>query len=217
MSLKTEYLAQITSEYANSTKFKATVDLLLDQFQQTYDGYIQMDTAFDIDTAVGVQLDVLGIIEGAGRSFTLPTGEVTLTDDEYRFLLKAVIARNHCKGVRESFLSVMVQLLGATFIIHLTQPYAMHLTLGLFMDVLTDVQKEIVKQYVPRPAGVEIDILTPPYEEQFLPYDVPYYPGLGQQIVDPTHKIMSLSREDGTYTNPAVEDGMDAGWFATKI
>lgn len=86
---------------------------------------IQLQTAFDLDTAVGNQLDIIGLWVGASRNVEVPITDVffswdtanlgwdqgvwlgpyeesesisKLDDNSYRFLLRAKIARNHWDG-----------------------------------------------------------------------------------------------------------------------
>jgi hypothetical protein len=55
------------------------------------------DAAFDLETAVGFQLDVIGQYVGLSRLLTFqPAGGLSpiLDDDMYRILLKAKISKN---------------------------------------------------------------------------------------------------------------------------
>ena len=154
-NLVTEYLARIISQYQNSPKFKATVQLLLQQLQTTYDGFVQMQSAFDIDNAVGAQLDIVGELVGATRSLNLPVlGHVELEDSDYRFSIKAMTARNMFKGDRESFLEATALLLNTSTELILIETSAMNCTLS-FNQKLTDIQEEILKEYLARPCGVK--------------------------------------------------------------
>jgi len=64
------YLNRITSEYQNSPNFLALLGVLLQPFVDIAICAFAMTEAFDIQEAVGDQLDVLGVI--LGRSRTLP-------------------------------------------------------------------------------------------------------------------------------------------------
>jgi hypothetical protein len=54
-----------------------------------------VQNAYDIESAVGVQLDVLGKYAGVPRSASTPNGTINLTDDEYRTLIKVAITGNN--------------------------------------------------------------------------------------------------------------------------
>lgn len=80
-------------QYRGKDKARATVHALaklaiVDQLP------LAVQDAFDLETAIGVQLDVVGKIVGAtryGRDFD---GPVTLTDDQFRDYLLICIAQN---------------------------------------------------------------------------------------------------------------------------
>jgi hypothetical protein len=68
------------------------------------------DVNFDIDTAVGVQLDILGEYVGQGRTVNFnPTNgsSATLDDYYYRFLLKGKIIENLWDGTMETLIELL--------------------------------------------------------------------------------------------------------------
>lgn len=125
MSLTNPYPNLITSEHANKPKFVAAVAASTQPFvdiQQTLFGLI---ADFDLDHAVGVQLDQVGRWVGQSRRISTPlvgvyfswaaattgwgagvwkgvfdpvTGLTTLNDEFYRLLLRAVISLNSWDG-----------------------------------------------------------------------------------------------------------------------
>lgn len=50
--------------------------------------------AFNVDNAVGVQLDVIGKYAGVQRNALTFTGSITLDDDDFRLLIRLAISRN---------------------------------------------------------------------------------------------------------------------------
>lgn len=56
---------------------------------------LQVQNAFDIDTAVGVQLDVLGKYAGVSRSGFGFTGPITLDDADFRQLIRVATVTNN--------------------------------------------------------------------------------------------------------------------------
>lgn len=119
------YLSLVTSEYDQQPNFMA---MLLAVFQPISDNIAVMQSlpaAFDVDAAIGSQLDIVGQWVGVGRSISVPLtgvyfsldtaglgfdegtwfdpfnptdGSVTLTDDSFRTLIRARIARNAWDG-----------------------------------------------------------------------------------------------------------------------
>lgn len=119
-----DYLALITSEHSDQPNFVATVALTVQPYvdmQITLNGMCQL---FDIDLAVGQQLDTVGQWIGRTRYIATPldiyfsfdtvglgfdqgiwwgpfeaaTGITALPDFQYRILLKATIAANQWDG-----------------------------------------------------------------------------------------------------------------------
>ncbi|EKS7780391.1 DUF2612 domain-containing protein [Edwardsiella piscicida] len=124
-----QYTDRITNYHATKPKFFDHVDLstrpLID-ISKSMSGFI---SAFDIDTAVGAQLDILGLWIGRSRVVSQPiegvyfswdtdglgydqgvwqgpydpdSGYTSLSDDTYRIILKAKIAINNWDGQNDS-------------------------------------------------------------------------------------------------------------------
>ncbi|GHE69844.1 hypothetical protein GCM10019059_31960 [Camelimonas fluminis] len=125
MATVEDYLGLITSFHRGQPRFTATVEALVTPLAggQAFLGHMPQD--FDLDDAVGVQLDVVGEWVGRSRyieldlenvwfSFDLSglgfdqgvwqgkydptTGLTALDDDNYRLLLRAKIAANSWDG-----------------------------------------------------------------------------------------------------------------------
>lgn len=121
----TEYLNLITSEHRDKPKFVAMMSLILQGLADAKAVAQSLPTVFDLDTAVGVQLDTVGLWIGRTRILRVPisnvyfswdtpglgweqgvwykTGDPTdsvasLPDEQYRTLLRAVAAANAWDG-----------------------------------------------------------------------------------------------------------------------
>lgn len=99
MDLK-PYLDLITSQHRNSPRYMAWVRFLVSLFDVDIGkGLIPL---FDVHTARGQQLDIIGEWVGTDRGFPpispIPGYEEGLTDDTYRRLMLAKIVRNQFKG-----------------------------------------------------------------------------------------------------------------------
>lgn len=122
-----EYLNLITSEYRQKPKFVAMMAAELSLMVWIQDLLTSMVPLFDLDTAVGDQLDILGKWAGISRNInipipgseiyftwdgaasvgwdygiwpdsTTPFAVTVLPDDVYRTLIKTKIAANHWDG-----------------------------------------------------------------------------------------------------------------------
>ncbi|CAB4150068.1 Protein of unknown function DUF2612 [uncultured Caudovirales phage] len=123
-----QYLNLITSQHRDKPKFLATVDLNTAVQRRVQDLLASMPEKFDVDNAVGQQLDVIGQWVGISRNVAIPVDGVyfswdgsefvgwefgvwqdnlqpatisTLPDDVYRTLIRAKIAANRWDGTTE--------------------------------------------------------------------------------------------------------------------
>ncbi|ESN50405.1 DUF2612 domain-containing protein [Enterobacter sp. MGH 16] len=124
-----KYTDLITNYHATKPKFFDHVDLSTRPLIDITTATRGLVTAFDIDTAVGVQLDTLGLWIGRSRIVSQPisgvyfsldtdglgfdqgiwqgpydpdSGYTTLSDETYRIVLKAKIAINNWDGRNDS-------------------------------------------------------------------------------------------------------------------
>jgi hypothetical protein len=168
------YLGLLTSEYVNSPKFNALLYVLLKKFDDVSQCLVKMDTAFDLDSAVGVQLDMLGSIPGALRTLPFqPSFGVSpvLDDATYRTYIKAKIAQNQWDGTIDSLYKIWVSLFpGVSIVIEDNQNMTATLHIGglpstLLIDMVAGyavngalsgvIRNSLI---VPRPEGVEYNL-----------------------------------------------------------
>lgn len=151
------YLSLVTSEYRNSPKFIAFLTLLLKKFDDVSQCLVAMNQAFDIDNAIGAQLDMLGAIVGASRTVGFqPSGGVSpiLNDTTYRILIKAVAGANQWDGTIDGLQSIWENLFpGGTITIADNQ----NMTATIFLTgSFTSIVKDLITNgyIVPNPQTV---------------------------------------------------------------
>lgn len=90
----------VTSQHWDKCKFLAWLTSNLNVVDGADVVIKGLDEDFDIDTAIGIQLDILGVQIGVNRklNFQPSTSDPTLDDDTYRFVLKAKVAQNQWDG-----------------------------------------------------------------------------------------------------------------------
>ncbi len=120
-----KYMALVTSEHNDKPKFMALLATLVQPIADIAALLKSMPGLFDLDTAVGDQLDIVGLWVGVTREIKVPlqnvyfsldtvglgldegtlqglfdptTGLLSLPDEAYRTLLRARIASNHWDG-----------------------------------------------------------------------------------------------------------------------
>jgi hypothetical protein len=153
------YLSLLTSQYQSSSpnflSWLTAPLLIMDGVTQCLANF---DAAFDLDIAVGPQLDVLGQLIGQSRTVGFqPSDSVspTLTDPTYLLLLRARVAQNSWDGTIDSLQGIWQTLFpGGTIAIEDSQNMTATILLtGAFSSILQDL---ITNGYiVPRPAGVQ--------------------------------------------------------------
>lgn len=124
MPTAAEYVALVTSEHRRP-RFLALVEACVRPFVEAQAALAMLPAAFDVDAAVGVQLDAVGLWVGVTRYLQTPlegvyfawdtpdvgwgegvwkgrydpdTGLSVLDDDNFRRLVKARIVANHWDG-----------------------------------------------------------------------------------------------------------------------
>lgn len=159
MAVMDSYLDLITSQHRGCGKFMRTVAALLLPSDDVFALAVYLDDEFDLDSATGVQEDVLGEFVGAHR--TLPyqpdKGLSPVLDNEaYRNLLRAQIAKNQWKGGIYDIKELWNTLFGKGILIQDNQ--------DMSIDVLTigiddQITREMVKQglIIPKPQGVRVN------------------------------------------------------------
>lgn len=182
-----QYTQLITSEHNQKPKYMAMVEAVtqpiadISAFLKTVPGY------FDLDTAIGAQLDILGQWIGRSRRVEVPitgvyfsfddasvgwdagvwkgefdpdSGLVSLPDDSYRLLLKAKVAANKWDGTIPSAYDIWEEAFantGALIIIQDNQDMSM--VVGIAGASLDLVSQAILTQgYIPlKPEGVRVN------------------------------------------------------------
>jgi hypothetical protein len=124
MASASDYTSLITSEHSGKPNFSAMVAAVAQCFADQINVMQSIPAAFDLDTAVGVQLDAVGLWAGITRQLKLPlnvyfsldtanlgfdqgswqgpfdpsAGLVSLDDATFRTLIRAKIAANSWDG-----------------------------------------------------------------------------------------------------------------------
>ncbi|MGD9425117.1 DUF2612 domain-containing protein [Pantoea sp. NSTU24] len=129
-----KYTDRITNYHRGKPLFVEHVDLSTRPLSDICDAMYELISAFDIDEAIGVQLDALGEWIGRSRIVSQPisgvyfsfdtaglgwdqgvwqgpydpdAGYTSLSDDTYRIILKAKIAINNWDGQNDSLPSIL--------------------------------------------------------------------------------------------------------------
>lgn len=118
---------------------------------------------FDLDTAVGKQLDIIGALLGVSRTLpiNLVASERILNDDDYRMYIRARIAANIWNGSNENAIDLYNAVFpGMGLELRDRQDCTMSVVIG---GEATTLQIEMLQHdiLIPHPAGVKITYEIP--------------------------------------------------------
>ena len=159
----TDYLNLLTSQYRNSANLNAWLEDNLNYLDSITTLLDLFTWYFDLDSAEGDQLDIIGSIVGVDRTLTFqPSGGVSsiLDDDNYRILIKAKIIKNHWNGQISSLVEAWAILFpDGQILVTDNQDMSMDvLIVGNFSTLTTEL---ITNGYiVPKPEGVKINYVS---------------------------------------------------------
>jgi hypothetical protein len=180
-----DYLNLITSEHRGKEKFEATVVAGVSPFSKLQAVMLDLPADFDIDSAVGVQLDAVGAWIGRSRRIDTPlvgvyfawddlasdgwesgiwkgpfdpdSGLVDLPDDSYRVLLKAKIAANSWDGTIPGAYAIWATVFTNSQLV-IQDNQDMSMVVGIAGQPLSIVDQALLTNgYIPlKPEGVRI-------------------------------------------------------------
>lgn len=185
-----EYLALITTEHQNRPRFMATVRASVSPFAKLQELMRSYVPAFDVDEAIGQQLDIVALWIGVTRAVPVPiegyyftwddtvetgwdngiwkgigdpdAGFTVLPDDLFRLVIKAKIAANNWKGDIPGAYEIIDEAFDVGSDITITDNQDMTMTVSIASGSLPAVQKALLTSgYIPiKPAGVTADYVT---------------------------------------------------------
>ena len=160
------YINLLIKQYHNKAKANGTIETLTESECLSYNNIIsKLNASFNIETATGEQLDILGQIIGRSRVFEGIEFEGTntpnsLDDETYRTLLKMQIINNFMSKSIESITEATFNFFGDKVIfINNTNMTINYILIG---NAESNLIKVIAfdKSILPAPAGVSVDYIV---------------------------------------------------------
>lgn len=168
-----KYTDLITNYHSQKPHFVDHIDLITRPLSDTGNAMTAFITEFDIDEAIGVQLDILGKWIGRTRVVSQPisgiyfsfdtdslgfdqgiwqgpydpdAGFTNLSDDVYRIVLKAKIAINHWNGTNETLPEILdTALAGSGLTMQIVDNQDMTISVWVFPETdISDVSLELI-------------------------------------------------------------------------
>ena len=154
-----EYLDRITSEHRDKPKFIAWLTSILTPTDDIYNCINKIDDAFDLDKAVGNQLDVLGELIGVSRTLVFQPLDMSplLDDDTYRLVLKAKIGKNMWQGTKTEVQEIWDGMF-SDLQLDLIDNEDMSMT-AVITGILDELRELLIANgyIVPKPSGVHLN------------------------------------------------------------
>jgi len=163
MSITVQELAEYYSnllivQYHNKEKAKATIELFINTLLPENDAtenllILDVQDAFNLETSVGDQLDILDKYVGVGREYM----GALLSDDDLRFLMKLKIIQNTSNHSFEAINTSLFNFFGTD--VFMVSDGNMQMTYYVLATLSTVVQAAIDKEIFPKPMGVGLRVL----------------------------------------------------------
>ncbi|WP_250481910.1 DUF2612 domain-containing protein [Caballeronia sp. NCTM5] len=182
----TDYTGLVTSEHADKPKFMAMVGGVAQAFVDIQNQLSATPPSFDLDSAVGVQLDAVGLWVGITRNVNTPltgvyfsldtsglgfdqgvwqgpfdptTGVVSLDDDTYRLLIRAKIGANSWDGTLGTSAAILNRIFDGGTYVFIQDNGDMSITYGIAGNVPSAIFLALLRGgYIPlKPEAVHIN------------------------------------------------------------
>jgi hypothetical protein len=154
----TYYSDLLILQYKGLPKATATIQALVAPFVMDQLP-ILVQNAYNVDTAVGVQLDVIGKYAGISRSGYTFAGPVTLNDDDYRVIIQLKQAKNSGTTSLDFIQTLIANFFPDTLLVFDYRG----MRIQYFLDstqASTTLAQFVVKQgLLPKPMGVSLGLL----------------------------------------------------------
>lgn len=184
-----QYTDRITSEHNQKPKFMAVVEALTGTMVDQQNVLASMPGKFDLDNAVGDQLDTIGIWVGISRNVSIPltnvyfsldtewlgfdqgswkgpfdpdTGLTRLDDATYRLVIRAKIGANHWDGTLGASKAILDSIFGGGTFVFIQDNQDMSMTIGIAGVIPSAVFLSLLKNgLIPlKPEGVRINLVV---------------------------------------------------------
>ena len=192
------YLDRTESQHIIRPKYVAAVTALLEKLDAAHGIAKDIPALFDVATAVGEQLDVLGEIVGVKRKaipLYVPNVTDVPNDDLYRIIILSKIIQNNWDGTNEGFYDIWEATAATLFPVIYNDNQDMSIDVTILGEVDDHIADLIAYgDIIPKPMGVKTNtsilVENKPGEERL-------YAGTAMYEAD----IFNL----GTITSPDVE------------
>ena len=148
--LATYYKNLLIIQYSGKDKAAATIQALVEKVI-IFDLLSSIQDGFDPDTAVGAQLDIIGKYVGVSRELYM-----SLSDDDYRFLIKMAIVKNSSNGSLKEIDYLFNYFFSGEIIVF--DNYDMSIVITYESNLSSIITIANTNGLIPKPAGVSLTL-----------------------------------------------------------
>lgn len=157
------YSNLLIMQYHGKPKAKATIEKSVALLPD--DIILDVINGFNIETAVGKQLDILGEYVGVDRYYLVDNQAELLNDEDYRILIKLKAISNTSDLSHKSLEEALYDFFGNT--VRMDSDGNMEMTYFVPKDKTPIIQAAIQKEVLPRPMGVRCSYIIE-YDKRFF-------------------------------------------------
>lgn len=157
------YSNLLIMQYHNKPKAKATIEATVGLLPD--DLIMEVINGFDIETAVGKQLDILGEYVGVDRYYLVDNQAELLDDEDYRILIKLKAISNTSDLSHKSLEEALYNFFGNS--VRMDSAGNMEMTYFVPKNKTPIIQAAIQKEVLPRPMGVRCSYIIE-YDKRFF-------------------------------------------------
>jgi hypothetical protein len=178
-----KYLDLVTSQHYDKPKFMAWLTAALSIMDDIASLASNINSFFDLDTAIGAQQDVIGVIVGVGRVVNFQPSDSSspvLDNDTYRLMQRAKIANNQWDGTMQQIYDLWSNLFPSQPLVLVdNQDMSMN---ALMFNVDAGIQQDLVSNgyVVPKPQGVRVNYAFPQHPVFSYGLDTDLFKGYGE-------------------------------------
>jgi hypothetical protein len=152
------YVNLLIIQYANKAKARATIDALV---RPVVMDKVTLDVqeGFNLDTAVGSQLDMIAKYVGVTRSASTLSGYTTLSDEDFRTLIKFGVVQNNGESSLYEIQTKLNIFFAGFYSVYDYKNMQMSYAIDTQVGSSQLAEMLVTQGLLPRPAGVSVSAL----------------------------------------------------------
>jgi hypothetical protein len=203
------YADLLIKQYAGKPRAYATIEALT-QEAVVNQLPVAVQNAYDLNTAEGVQLDVIGKYVGITRYGTDFSGPISLSDSDFRQLIKFAIIRNNGGSSLYDIQKLISVFFPGDFLVFDFKNMQMSYFFSTAIGSAQLAEMILIQGLLPKPMGVGIgSVIYAPYVNQFfgmISYQVTAFPAWDPAV---TYAIGQVVQYGGEYYQNILAGNFD--------